>query len=310
MLKNEFNKLIASFRIKNPGVSIGEVELFCLLQKAIENCFLSASSVKQCHGSAGFVDYHPYGPKSFKRECEISDLLLVFINNNECRYTFMQNKYSKSSNVFVILKADIIQYHLLSNRLRFAPISKSLALNGNELSSALLDTAGTYGDFCYDTSTNTFDMRYFCASDLSTAKPYTIKPKIGKKRNVIQRKLTLNKTLWSASKTRIRRHLQECFYCSTLDDFEYEGRAMHIGTPICIRHVLSKRNKVNEIDDMIVRNILFAAQDNPEVVPEYMRRLFNRFTENKESNNYQYIPTIVINVGDDDREYQEYFFKY
>lgn len=129
---------------------------------------------KEYHGNRGWV-YHPMQYKHVaprERRCEIADVLMLFIDESGyLRYTFLQNKRDKKTKFdpkypLRRVKADPVQWDLLHYR---CPLSDSLNtdLPKDCLSSALLNSAATYGIFLNEQSTGEVEMSYHIARNMT-----------------------------------------------------------------------------------------------------------------------------------------------
>ena len=101
--------------------------------------------------------------------CEIADILMLFIDGENMRYTFMQNKYDQETAYgprYTLRKvyADNIQWDLLHYRCSLTSAPKELPTDC--LSSAILDSAASYGIFVRESTTDTVNMSYSIARDL------------------------------------------------------------------------------------------------------------------------------------------------
>ena len=223
MLKKEFNSMLP---INSHNVD--EVDMFRALIKAFSA--KEYACALETHASKGFV-YHNlrhnhHAPK--ERKCEIADVLFLFFSpdGRELRYTFMQNKrdsktaYTPSAPLKK-LKASPIQWDLLHYRCELT----GNCGNGyppNCLSSALLESAATYGVFVNDANGKNVDMVYVIASDLIPVTKIPIKGRSPRSYNVNSCYNTIQKV----------QNFCEMRGTCTLDMFELACRTMLVGTPV------------------------------------------------------------------------------
>lgn len=112
--------------------------------------------------------------------CEIADILMLFTDGKNMRYTFMQNKYDQETTYcprYTLRKvyADNIQWDLLHYRCPLTAAPQGIPLDS--LSSAILDSAASYGIFVRESKTGLVNMSYSIARDLISTRMKTIKSK-------------------------------------------------------------------------------------------------------------------------------------
>lgn len=212
-LYSDFNNVIKHSGVTNPT----EVDLFTYLKQAISSSFPN-SFVKTYHKHC--VEFN--STAGTKERCEISDLLLIIILPTQGRFTFLQNKYSHSTDPRAIIKADMIQYDLLHHHLLFDPLYTNL--NGDILFNSYPYSSTSYGDFFVD-KTNQYDMRFFLANDLYPHTKYHQRLILHKKPKRTIRLLS------STHKIRNVNSVKECVYCDDLIDLEKNINQMIIGSP-------------------------------------------------------------------------------
>lgn len=169
------------------------------------------------------------------RKCEIADILMLFTDGKELRYTFMQNKRDKKTPYgpnyqLKKLSADVVQWDLLHYRcLLSRPTTNGIPVDC--LSSAILDSAATYGVFVNETVTNTVDMSVSLARDLNSSRLTTIGQRGGKRTYNIFSQYNM-----------VQHHISgyaEIQGTTNLDDFEWAAQNMLIGSPLnlkCAQH--------------------------------------------------------------------------
>lgn len=226
MLKNDLNSIFTNNR-QSPQAQ-GEVDLFRALMKAMNNN--NWAYCKEYHGNVGQVEHilqHPHDGKHI-RSCEIADILMIFIDNdNNMRYTFMQNKRDKktpyyAANPLQRTRADCVQWDLLHHRCYLSdPLSTNLPRN--ILSSAILSSVATYGIFVNEANSTSVEMSYNIAKSLTPRTPTKITPKSTPRAYDISTRYNILNFVdgyWEIDGT------------ATLDDFEMAAKAMLIGTPV------------------------------------------------------------------------------
>lgn len=200
---------------------VGEVELFRAFARALKTNGVTSD---ECHGKCGIVNFDVtlFTPP-INISCEISDLLLIFVHEKEIRYTFLQNKYTRSSSsTDSIAKVNSVQHYLLSKRPIFNPLHTKFPRD--ILHDAVLDGAGSYGNFYCDGSN--FDMSYFVASYLHPVSKLTTKSFTSSK----NRKYIC--TAPSYPSLILKNPYLETGHCDNLHQFENAYLNMKIGSPI------------------------------------------------------------------------------
>ena len=226
MLKKELNDIFFK-RGLNPQAQ-DEVDLFRALIKVMNKRHFACA--KEYHAKPGHVkhmlQFNHAAPT--ERCCEIADVLMLFIDGEgNMRYTFLQNKRDKKIKYnprqpLKKVRADSVQWDLLHNRCVLSdPLTTGLS--NNCLSSAILDSAATYGIFLNENNSNCVEMSYNIARDLEPA----VKRKIAAKSS--------NRTyniLTDYNRVYLVDGYLEIGGTTTLDDFETAAQAMLVGSPI------------------------------------------------------------------------------
>ena len=222
MLKQDLNNLFANPQCEN------EVSLFReLIQVMNQRNFAYA---KEYHGNRGHVKHlmqYKYKTPQ-ERCCEIADVLMLFIDEyGNMRYTFLQNKRDKKKKYTPTLppekiEADPVQWDLLHYR---CPLSDPLdtKLPRDCLSSAILNSAATYGIFFNEQFSNEVEMSYNIARDMTLVSTGAISSKKYNRSfdlSTVYNRVNLINGYWEIEGT------------ATLDDFETAAQAMLIGTPV------------------------------------------------------------------------------
>lgn len=221
MLKQELNKLFTTPQQEN------EVSLFRgLIQVMNARNFAYA---KEYHGNRGHVKHLMQYKHTTPRErcCEIADVLMLFIDEaGNMRYTFLQNKRDKKINYdpkspLKRVKADPVQWDLLHYR---CPLSDPLNTNLPKdcLSSAILDSAATYGIFLNEQFSSEVEMSYNIARNMTLVSTGAISSKKYSRSydiSTVYNRVNLVNGYWEIEGT------------ATLDGFETAAQAMLIGTP-------------------------------------------------------------------------------
>lgn len=215
----QFKKLAS--RLSNPN----EVNLFrCLIDAINGSAYCYGSMAKEKH-----QNYVKFKSQKFLNnttyKVEIADVLMIFVGNNNIRYTFMQNKKNalKSNN---ILRINPIQWDLLYSKPTIDPLNTGLPKD--ILCSAVLDSAGTYGDFFF--SNNHWDMSYYIATEI-----------IPNKSIISPTSRSLRSFRIKSTKRMIlkKNNFKEINRTEHLDCFEHYAQKMLVGTPV---FVLNKEN--------------------------------------------------------------------
>lgn len=185
---------------------------------------------KEYHGNKGYVkhfmQYRHTAPK--ERCCEIADVLMLFIDEiGNLRFTFLQNKRDKKIQYDPKLPlrkitADPVQWDLLHYR---CPLSDSMNTNlpTDCLSSAILNSAATYGIFLNERSSKEVEMSYNIARDMTLATTRAISAKKYKRTydiSTVYNRVNFLNGYWEIEGT------------TTLNDFEAAAQSMLIGTPV------------------------------------------------------------------------------
>lgn len=139
-LKSDFNKYITT---NLSGKPINELSLIDALMDAFDK---SGAYTYKYHGHKGFVQFDIKPPVGIKAQtdvvCEIADILIIMAGDKDIRYTFLQNKYSRTGGTdFLIPKVNTRQHYLLSERVDIDPLTTSLPRN--ILSGAICPGAGS-----------------------------------------------------------------------------------------------------------------------------------------------------------------------
>lgn len=222
MLKHDLNNLFVNPQDED------EVSLFRGLLRVMNQS--NFGYVKEYHGNRGHVQhlmqYKHLTPR--ERCCEIADLLMLFIDEaGNMRYTFLQNKRDKKTKYnpgFPLrrLKADPVQWDLLHYRCQLSdPLSTNLPIDC--LSSAILNSAATYGIFLNEQFSGRVEMSYNIARDMtlvSTGAITTRKYNRAYDLSTVYNRVNFVNGYWEIEGT------------ATLDDFETAAKAMLIGTPV------------------------------------------------------------------------------
>lgn len=224
MLKKDLNDIFISCG-KNPQAQ-DEVDLFRALIEVMNKRHFAYA--KEFH--KGYVkhllQFNHDAPT--ERRCEIADVLMLFIDGEgNMRYTFLQNKRDKKIKYNPLrplkkVKADAVQWDLLHNRCVLSD-TLTTGLSKNCLSSAILDSAATYGIFLNENHSNYVEMSYNIARDLEP----TTKRKIAE--NSSDRTY---KILTAYNRVYTVNGYLEIGGTTTLDDFERAAQAMLVGSPI------------------------------------------------------------------------------
>ena len=191
-------------RMINQGNKVNEILLFTSLCNVIKQHYYCDVTHKK------IVGYQNQSGSNVR--CEISDLFMIFVGRNNIRYTFLQAKKEKvtSRNTMTVSK---VQWELLAGRPIIDPCNTHFSRT--ILSGAILDSAGSYGDF-YKDQQKQWDMKYFIANTASP-KPRKTSTLIIHAHNLLN-------------------DLNNGFYETEMVDslrwFEYEIRNEYIGTPI------------------------------------------------------------------------------
>ena len=281
MLKTDFNNAIRNTNV--PHKSIKEAFLFRKLLKCIKG---NNGIGYECHGPKGMVTFDIPGSSNNPHQCEISDLLLIFVSNNVIRFTFMQNKYSrKKSDDLNITRMNSVQHYLLSER----PVLLTSTLNIplNILQNALLPGVGSYGNFSYDATTNEFDMVYFTAKTLK--KKTSGVPKYTPKSNY-----TYFNSMTDPDWHCCINNVDECVHCTDLDVFEQKYKQMKIGTPI----YLFGQSEEKDIETIkFLFNVINYCLHNENEVFDYRQVLEDIVDDLRESYNIQYDESFEANYN-------------
>ncbi len=222
MLKQDLNSLFVSPQHED------EVSLFRGLIESMNRS--NFAYAKEYHGNKGYVkhfmQYKHTAPK--ERCCEIADVLMLFIDEiGNLRFTFLQNKRDKKLKYNPKfpprkIKADPVQWDLLHYR---CPLSDSMNthLPTDCLSSAILNSAATYGIFFNERSSKEVEMSYSIARDMTLATTRAISAKKYKRTydiSTVYNRVNFINGYWEIEGT------------TTLDDFEAAAQSMLIGTPV------------------------------------------------------------------------------
>lgn len=261
MIYRKFNDIISSKIV--PGLVVDEVFLF----KSLKEAFYGNAFSDIVHGSHGMVDFYVpgYTPSKLVR-CEVGDLLIVAFNNNEIRYTLMQNKTMHKKKYFGTnpLTIPVKQHYVLANKPNIIPVGKSPYLHSSLLSSALLDSVGSYGVFyktklVYPPHSYLFNMNYMIANRLSFNSKVT-------PTQLIKKSKRKAKFIGEINNVVIKKGHKEIEACTNLSNFEYALRHMLIGTPVSLSKgsnnltiikiisLIIERDSSNGISDNQVRN--------------------------------------------------------
>lgn len=229
MIYRIFNDIIASKIV--PGLVVDEVFLF----KSLKEAFYGNTYSDIVHGSHGMVDFYVpgYTPSKLVR-CEVGDLLIVAFNNNEIRYTLMQNKTMHKKKYFGTnpLTIPVKQHYVLANKPNIFPVGKSPYLHNSLLSSAVLDSVGSFGVFykvksIYPPHSYIFNMNYMIANRLIFNSKVTPTQLIKKSKRKARFIGEINNVV-------LKKGYKEIEACTNLNCFEYALRHMLIGTPVSL----------------------------------------------------------------------------
>lgn len=270
MLFTKFNKQISlpvNLRKKR-----NEEFFFNCLKEVLASDFHAAI----LHGSTGMVYFDVPGsiPGTQKR-CEISDLLIVVIGERQIRYTLLQNKtkHKDTYSPFNAMSLSVRQHHLLSSKPVVTPAGKSPYLYPDILSSAILDSVGSFGIFYSKgvadvTGKQLYDMSYMIANRIHFVttlktddynKNKRLKAEfLGKPDNIV----SLNE-------------YEEVEGCDGLDKFEAYLKKMKIGTPV----TLSGNNENLQLIKLInykIDNELEVQERDKAVIKEF-KSLYKKF---------------------------------
>lgn len=286
-LQNEFDVEISKCKGK-----IGEVKLFrCLLAVLSKRGVF----VEEKHSSKGYIEFVPKCLSTVKK-CEISDLFIIFIAQNQIRATFMQNKFSRcTKNDWSIKKVNTIQHALLSQRPIINPLSSGVP--SNILHDAMLPGIASYGDFYIDGSK--YGMTYFDAFTL------------------VQYKYSLPR-LYSIKETRYynsfgndiifgKNQFFEFVHATDLNDFEQKYKSMKIGCPIECLDINSR----NWLISMVKKELLYQSTKSNNSNASVMLDYLMKFANDKKINindNIERTPfsILIINCVDNDLEEEVY----
>lgn len=155
---------------KHAKVSSGEVELF----KALQKSFRTFADVMNVHGTKYQMEFT--NPLDITEEvsCEIADLLIFVYNENEARFTYLQNKKAYSSTYLPNgeISIPLRQRYLLGNFPIIKAKNKSIYVPSTTFSSRILDSIGSLGVF-YTDSLGLINMDYSIMSLMHTTELYT-----------------------------------------------------------------------------------------------------------------------------------------
>ena len=220
MLKQDFNQELQ--RTHSTPHAAGEIACFDALIRALSKSHYVY--VSRVHGNSGMV-YHTiqHRPTTYgSKRCEIADLLMFFISEDEVRYTFMQNKRKRGichNKNLTSESITLIQWDLLHYKCTISNASNKYNFPTKCLSSAVLDSVGTYGFFVNEIA-GTVDMVYTIASDMNYS---------GMLNSINSRVVQINSNY---NKVRNVRGYDEVEGTTDLDKFESAGFNMLIGTPL------------------------------------------------------------------------------
>jgi len=292
MIFRRFNDIVAT-KISS-GLKVDEVLLF----NSLKECFIKNVYTDVIHGSIGMIDFDVPGILPTKRvRCEIGDLLIVSFNWNEIRYTLMQNKTMHKEKYYGIMPFTIPvkQHYVLANKPNIVPVGKHPYLHADILSSALLDSVGSFGVFyknktIYPPHEYLFNMNYIIANRMifnSKVTPIQFFRKSKRKAKFIGE---INNVV-------LNKGYKEIEACTNLYDFEFALRNMLIGTPISLSNNISDSILIKIIAAKITSKFQSLNQDN-QVRNNFLEIVRERtnFNEDQEIDKYARIkmPDIVL----------------
>ena len=269
MLKKIFNNSLAK---KYGNVQrLCEVDLLKELIKVMRQTDYSYALM--AHGQPGMVKHNLSFPHSApdERVCEIADILMLFFDENNLRYTFLQNKRDKRTkynpkNPLTKLRADPVQWDLLHYKSTLTD-----ALNTNLpvdcLSSAILSSVATYGIFVNDSKGKTVDMSYSIARDLAATRCNPIP---------INHHPRTYRVTSDYGNTRRENGYYEIQGTRTLDEFEVAAKAMLVGSPIDFRN--GRQRELARTLLSFARTCLINDRERTENTQKYMS-IINNFAE-------------------------------
>ena len=270
MLKKELNDYFISQGL-NPQTQKEEPLFKALIEVMNKTNFAFA---QEYHSHKGLVEHilqYAYSGKRV-RCCEIADILMLFIDEaGNMRYTFLQNTRDKktsycSASPLRKFKAAPVQWDLLHYRCMLSNSLKT-GLPIDCLSSAILNSAATYGIFVNESSSGCVEMSYNIARDLIPVTPSAIGEKSHKRTYNISS--DYNTVILNGGYLEIQG-------TATLDDFELAAQAMLVGTPIESNNCAHK--KFAEIALSYALTCLTEQRENAEPREgreDYLRLVFN-----------------------------------
>ena len=289
MLNSQFVAETKSLSIENSN----EEQLFKALNRAFEN--LSAYKLVACqviHGAKHFVSFDemPDHPAFFVKDrgvnvkCELSDLLIISVNQREMRVCCLQNKYERKKPGFKFkitdsFKADMRQFYLLNKRPLFEKSGKTSSL----LRDAICPSIGAYGVFHRDKEQ--FDMNYYSASILECLR----KDLFGRSRHL---RMNHDEPATVSRKSPTGEIFSEQQYSDGIIDFGNALEKMLIGTPMSLGEGLTALGDIDIVDAAaeILKNnsadlsgIRQAVRNSPQVI-SYRTAIVIRGSENNMNN--------------------------
>lgn len=227
-LKQDFNDYLIHHY--SNVLQLGEVDLIKSLVKVLGTKYYASSHVVHKLQVQHDLQHNHNLPDT--RSCEIADILFLFTDGEQMRYTFMQNKrdttttYGPHYTLRTVL-ADNVQWDLLHYRCPLI-VSNRHGIPYNCLSSAILDSAATYGIFVNEYQTNTIDLSYSIARDLIPRRMKTI----GTTHGNYTYDIISN---YGAIQLDISGYFQ-VQGTTNLDEFEWAAQNMLVGTPIDMQY--------------------------------------------------------------------------
>lgn len=275
-IKKDFNSYISK-RIK------GKIDELSLIDALIYSFDKNGAYTYKYHGIKGLVQFDINVPSPLisypNVKCEIADIFIIFIGQDEIRYTFLQNKYSRvGGSDHLIPKVNTRQHYLLSERVLFNPLKTGLP--SNILKSGLCHGAGSYGDFF--NNDHDYDMRYFVSK--------TLFPKNNRTLDFYGRKKVRSffNTYLDSYWFNYINGIFECPHVSNLDDFEIMAKRMLIGSPVDI-----KNKDLSKYFAKLIRFIIKSSNKADDGILERLHTIIpgedkdnDNFVEPTFSNNY------------------------
>ncbi len=229
---------------KHAKTSSGEVDLF----KALQKSFKTFADVMNVHGTKYQMKFN--NPLDITEEisCEIADLLIFVYDENEARFTYLQNKKAYSSTYLPNgeISIPLRQHYLLGNFPIIKAKNKSIFIPSTIFSGRILDSIGSLGVF-YTDSLGLINMDYSIMNLMHTTELYTnLDYSSNKPKKFLFNGIPLN--------TRKIKGYLEIESCPDLVYFEQSIKALKIGEPIVASSPYISDYVLSLVEDAIRNN--------------------------------------------------------